>query len=159
MLSIRLWLPLDVRPGVLVVLAVLAGAEVVAQSWSTSTKGTVVGPGCILCRRHGQVFIAVVEAGPVRPAGSALSVPHVVHLVGADGYVDIRTLVLEDVLHATPFRSVSAILRPDESLVGLDAARFLPILDPGSVVSTVFLNVGSVWHDGRVKYWEVMGHG
>lgn len=83
-----------------------------------------------------------------------------VHFVGAHGYVYIWALVVEDILHATLFRPVLAILGPDECFMGFDTAVFLDILDPGPVVSTVFLDIAYVRHDHRpVEHEDVMGHG
>lgn len=159
MLPVGFRLPLDICPSMSVVLAVLAGAEVVAQPWFASSKHSVVNPGRISRRRHCHVPIAIIEASPTSPAGSALSVLHIVHFVRAHSYVDIRTFVREDVLHAAPLRTVSAILRPDECLLGFDAAEFLAILDPGSMVLTVFFDIGSVWHDSREELRNMVVHG
>lgn len=48
MFAIGVRLPLNVRPSLLVRLAILSSAEVVAQSWSASTKRTVLCPGGML---------------------------------------------------------------------------------------------------------------
>lgn len=158
-LPVGLWLPLDVCPSVVVLLAVPAGAEVVAQPRVATTQRPVMRPGGILYRRHGQILVAIVKTSPVRPAGSALSIFNVVHFVGADGYVDIRAFVLEDVLHAAPLRSIFAIFGPDESLVGFDAADLLAVLNPGSMVMTIFFDIAPVRHGRLVEDWEVIGHG
>lgn len=118
-----------------------------------------MSPGGILDRRHRQILIAVIEAGPVRPARSARPVLHIVHLVGADGNVDVRAFILQYVLHAAPLGTVPAVLGPDESLVRLDAAEFLSILNPDSVVSTILLDVGFVWHNSLVEHREMKRHG
>ena len=48
LLCAGLLLPPDICPGILVRLAIFAGAKVVAKSWSASTKRTVIGPWGIL---------------------------------------------------------------------------------------------------------------
>ena len=159
-ISVWLWLPLHVRPGVWVGPAVSASVEVVPQSSVASAQRGGVSPGCIPPRRHGEIFITIVEQSPIRPTGPTLSILHVVHFVGAHGYVDIWALVAEDVLHTTPVRPILAILRPDECFMGFYTAVFLAILDPGPVVSTVFLDVASVRHGHRlVEHGDMMGHG
>ena len=157
--SVRLWLPLHVRPGVWVGPVVSASAEVVPQPSAASAQRGGVSPGCVPPRRHGKIFVTIVEQGPIRPTRPTLSILHVVHFVGAHGYVDIWTLVVEDILHTTPFRPIFTILRPDECFMGFYTAVSLAILDPGPVVSTVFLDVAPVRHDHRLVEGNMMGHG
>lgn len=73
--------------------------------------------------------------------------------------MDIRALVLKDILHPAPPGSILTIFGPDESLVRFDATEFLPILDPSSMVWTVLLDVGSLRHGSLMKDWTMAGHG
>ena len=157
--SVRLWLPLHVRPGVWVGPVVSASAEVVPQPSVASAQRGGVSPRCVPPRRHGKIFVTIVENGPIRPTRPTLSILHVVHFVGAHRYVDIWALVVEDVLHTTPFRPIFTIPRPDECFVGFYTAVSLAVLDPGPVVSTVFLDVAPVRHDHRLVEGNMMGHG
>jgi hypothetical protein len=159
-IPVRLWLPPHVCPGVRVGPAVFASVEVVPQPSVASAQRGGVRPGCELPRRHGKILITIVEKSPICPAGPTLSILHVVHFVGAHGYVDIWTLVVEDILHTTPCRPILAVFRPDECFMGFYTAVFLAILDPGPVVSTVFLDVASVRHGHRlVEHGDMMRHG